>query len=286
MDYLGNDHVSRGGGHDPVEAISEAEATGETAAIFADIRRTMQIPMITSIWRTLVDIEGGLSATWEVTKPLYKTGQPAAALMKLRAQAVLPVPEPLAPGQLSCAGVREEELPVILALIEAYNRSNGMNLMALTGLVVTPSGAPSNAPVPPDPPPWPELPPLPAPADIPADIWTLLRHINRFGAVPGEEGLATIWRHMAHWPGLLAVIYAGLAPLQRDGTIQRSKQQILEIAQAEGKRLAHLRPEIVPLPEVARQMITNYVLDPGLVARMVTIGHGLARWLRPPNEQA
>lgn len=286
MDYLGNVNVSRGGGHDPVAAISEAEATGETAAIFADIRRTMRIPMITSIWRTLVDIEGGLSATWEVTKPLYETGQPAAALMKLRAQAVLPVPEPLAPGQLSCAGVREEELPVILALIEAYNRSNGMNLMALTGLVVTPSGAPSNAPVPPDPPPWPELPPLPAPADIPADIWTLLRHINRFGAVPGEEGLATIWRHMAHWPGLLAVIYAGLAPLQRDGTIQRSKQQILEIAQAEGKRLAHLRPEIVPLPEVARQMITNYVLDPGLVARMVTIGHGLARWLQPPNEQA
>jgi hypothetical protein len=286
MDYLGNVNVSRGGGHDPVAAISEAEATGETAAIFADIRRTMQIPMITSIWRTLVDIEGGLSATWEVTKPLYETGQPAAALMKLRTQAVLPVPEPLAPGQLSCAGVREEELPVIRALIEAYNRSNGMNLMALTGLVVTPSGAPSNAPVPPDPPPWPELPPLPAPADIPADIWTLLRHINRFGAVPGEEGLATIWRHMAHWPGLLAVIYAGLAPLQRDGTIQRSKQQILEIAQAEGKRLAHLHPEIVPLPEAARQMITNYVLDPGLVARMVTIGHGLARWLQPPNEQA
>ena len=271
--------------HDPVAAISETEATGETAAIFADIRQTMQIPIITSIWRTLVDIEGGLRATWEVTKPLYETGQPAAALLKLRERADLPLPEPLAPGQLSCAGVPEKELPVIRALINAYNRSNGMNLLALTGLIVTPTGTPSNDPVPPDSPPWPELPPLLAPADIRADTWALLQHINRFGAVPGEEGLATIWRHLAHWPGLLAVIYAGLAPLQREGTIQRSTQQVLDFAQAEGKRLAHLRPEIVPLPEAARTMITSYVLNPGLVARMVAIGHGLARWLQSPDEQ-
>jgi hypothetical protein len=286
MDYLGNDKMRRGDRHDPVSAISESEATGETAAIFADIRQTMQIPMITSIWRTLVDIKGGLSTTWDVTKPLYETGQPAAALLKLREQAILPVPEPLVPILLTCAGVPEEDLPVIRALVDAYNRSNGMNLMALTGLVVTPSGAPSNDPVPPDPPPWPELPPLLAQANIAADTWTLLQHINRFGAAAGETGLATIWRHLAHWPGLLAVIYASLAPLQRDGTIQRSTQQVLDIAQAEGERLAHLRPEIVSMPEAARKMITNYVLNPGLVARMVTIGHGLARWLQSPDEQA
>ena len=272
--------------HDPVIAISESEATGETAAIFADIRQTMQIPLVTSIWRTLVDIEGGLSATWEIAKPLYETGQPAAALLKLKTQVVLPVPEPLAPGQLGCAGVPEDELPLIRALIGAYNRSNGMNLMALSALITTPAGDPPEGPAPPDPPPWPALPPLLAPADIVPDTWTLLRQINRFGAVPGQQGLATIWRHLAHWPGLLALTCAALAPLQRDGTIQRSTRQVLEIAQTEGARLARLRSEIVSLPEAARHMITNYVCNPGLVARMVAIGHGLARWLEFPDGQA
>ena len=51
-------------GSDPVSAIVETEAAGETAEIFADIRATMEIPLLTSIWRTLVSIDGGLAAVW------------------------------------------------------------------------------------------------------------------------------------------------------------------------------------------------------------------------------
>ncbi len=46
--------------HDPVNAISEAEATSRTAEIFAEIREVMQIPLVTSIWRKLDAIDGGL----------------------------------------------------------------------------------------------------------------------------------------------------------------------------------------------------------------------------------
>ena len=109
---------------------------------------------------------------------LYETGQPAAALLKLRTRASLPVPEPLVPGQLASAGVSANDLPVIRALIEAYNRSNGMNLMVITALVVRPSGMLANAPVPPAPPPWPALPPLLAQPDMAADTWTLLQHVK------------------------------------------------------------------------------------------------------------
>ena len=75
--------------HDPVSAISEAEATGEVAVLFVDIRETMQLPLLTSIWRTLAGVEGGVPAVWEAVKPLFETGQPAAALLRLRAQATL-----------------------------------------------------------------------------------------------------------------------------------------------------------------------------------------------------
>ncbi len=277
--------MSQASRHDPVSAISEAEATGETAVLFADIRRTMQIPLVTSIWRALAGVEGGLRAVWAAAKPLYASGQPDAALCRVLERAVLPVPEPLVPGQLDRAGVPADDLPAIRALLDAYNRSNGLNLMALASLVATPAGRPANHPVPPPPSRWPTLPPLLAQADMAADTWTLLHHLNRFGATPDEPGLATLWRHLAHWPGLLAVIHAGLAPLQKDGTIQRSIRQLLAGAQAEGASLARLRPERIDMPEAARAMVAHYVRHPGLVVRMAALGHGLAHWLRQAETQ-
>ncbi len=40
--------MANGPHHDPVSAVSEAEATGRTAEIFAEIREIMQIPIVTS----------------------------------------------------------------------------------------------------------------------------------------------------------------------------------------------------------------------------------------------
>ncbi|HHZ63454.1 MAG TPA: hypothetical protein EYN53_12550, partial [Dehalococcoidia bacterium] len=108
---------------DPVTAISEAEATGQTAEIFADIREVMQIPLITSIWRVLADFDGGLEAAWAAVRPIYESGQPDAALQKLKAHAGFPVPAPLSAGRLESAGVPAEDLPAIRAIIDAYNRS-------------------------------------------------------------------------------------------------------------------------------------------------------------------
>jgi hypothetical protein len=265
---------------DPVSAISEAEASGETAEIFADIRKTMQIPLLTSIWRMLAHIEGGLSAVWQAAKPLYETGQPALALKKMIEQTPLPLPLPLAPGQLFCSGVSQEDLVVIRALINAYNRSNGMNLLALAALVVPPSDEPTVIPIASvSQQSWPKLPTLPVPEEIDKATWQLLEYINRIGKTTPPSGIATLWRHLSHWPGLLAVIYTGYMPLHNDGTIERAKEKIHDIASREGAKLACLRPEIVSIPKEARKLIEQYAVEPGRVIRMVAIGHGLAHWL-------
>jgi hypothetical protein len=52
--------------HDPVSSIAEAEATGETANIFVDIRATMQIPLVTSMWRSLAALNGDLIAVQDM----------------------------------------------------------------------------------------------------------------------------------------------------------------------------------------------------------------------------
>ena len=45
---------------DPVPAITEAAATGGTAAIFADIRQVLSVDVVNLIWRHLATMDGAL----------------------------------------------------------------------------------------------------------------------------------------------------------------------------------------------------------------------------------
>lgn len=58
--------------YDPVTAIDEAKAAGETAVLFAEIRQTMRIPLVTSIWRGLAGMDDSLRLAWAATKPIYE----------------------------------------------------------------------------------------------------------------------------------------------------------------------------------------------------------------------
>ncbi len=106
--------------------------------------------------------------------------------------------------------------------------------------------------------------------------------MNSIGlAAPGSRAIATLWRHLAQWPGLLAVIHAAFAPLHREGTIQRSIHAVHGVSQAEGARITHLRSEHIVMPDTVRKMITRYATSPEGVVGMVTKGHVLAKWLQP-----
>ena len=56
--------------YDPVTAMDEATATGETAVLFAEIRQTMRIPPVTSIWRGLAGMGDSLRLAWAAAKPI------------------------------------------------------------------------------------------------------------------------------------------------------------------------------------------------------------------------
>ena len=267
-------------GTDPVTALPEKMASGPTAAIFGEIREVMQIPLLTSIWRTLVSIDRGLPTVWAATKPIYLSGQPDAALGRLSRADIFPVPAPLGADQLADAGIDAGELRTALGIIEAYTRSNSLNMMALSGLVLSPVGPSPVDSVPPAAPILPNLPDLLEKPEIAPDVWMRLERVNRLGAGAASRSVATLWRHLAHYPRLLRLINHAFAPLQADGTIDRAVQGVFEQSQAEGARLAHLRGDISTIPDPAIKMVAAYVAGPSGVARMATIGHGLARWLR------
>ena len=55
---------------DPLPAVTEAEASGETAAIFADFRALLGVSMVNLIWRHLATIPGALPWAWAALRGL------------------------------------------------------------------------------------------------------------------------------------------------------------------------------------------------------------------------
>lgn len=265
--------------YDPVTAVDEASATGETAAIFADIRETMGIPLITSIWRGLADMEDSLPLAWAIAKPLYLTGQPEAALARVVKGTDLPQPEPLTTSQLASIGMDGPALAKARAVINAYNRSNGMNLVALLAMTATTRSSPELTATEPTYPAWPAFPALQLREEIAPEVWNVVTEVNGLGSRSPDAFVATLWRHLAHWPGLLALTHSAFEPLQSSGEIKAAATRMVDLAMQEGTRMADLHIGMAGLSEQARTTITNYVVKPGAVARMVTVGHSLASWL-------
>lgn len=68
-------------------------------------------------------------------KPIYESVGPERARMRSVAAVGLPRPEPLAPTALACVGLAKSDITAARAVIAAYNRSNGLNLMVRAALV-------------------------------------------------------------------------------------------------------------------------------------------------------
>jgi hypothetical protein len=229
-------------------------------------------------------MDDSLRPAWDAAKPIYESGEPERALARSIAATNLPSPEPLAPAALTCIGMTEGDVGTARAVIAAYNRSNGLNLMALATLIAptaTGSGAVLAAASRASPARWPPLPRLLPREVIAAETWDIIRRVNAFGASGIDAGIATLWRHLAHWPGLLALIHSAFAPLQSRGLIDEANARLVALSNVEGAHMAHLRPTSPTLSPKALAAITGYVSRPTQVARMVVIGHALAAWLAP-----
>lgn len=267
--------------HDTVTALYEAHATGETAKIFSNIRRTMQIPMLTSIWRILAESEADLASTWGAVKPLYATDQPEAALARLRSDAEFPKLQPVTQNEIENAGVSREALNTIKTILAAYNRSNSLNLLTQTALVVDHSETHVAYPVVATSFETSNLPLLLGREEISDPVWEIVIDINSYGTNSENPGLATIYRHLAYWPGVLSLMQSRLAIAKDQGEIAIGADSVTKVALEEGARLAHLRGEdqLNKMSDYATSTVADYVDGPFNVARIVNIGTALSRWL-------
>lgn len=231
---------------DPVPAITEADAIGEIAELYADIRATLGVPVVNLIWRYLATMPGALAWTWSSVRPLYVSGQVANAAAHLRQSLVLPSQPAWPPAVLEAAGLDSDARAGIGQVLASYDRSNAMNLVALAALRAKANGEADATPVPivdPGADIEGELPVLRPITAMPTATADLVHLLNAMGD-PDQRILASMYRHLSHWPAFLALVWTRMAPLNADGSIDRMIADNLQIARGISRQLARQMPTL------------------------------------------
>ncbi len=200
---------------DPLPAVAEAAATGETADLFADIRATVGVRVVNLVWRHLATMDGALPWAWAAVKPLYLAGLPDEAARRFRASMELPKLE-------SLAGPQPQGVDDVLA---SYDHSNTVNLFALGALVTWLRGEAAEEGTPPPGPrlkaPDVTLPRLNGAEDVSPEIWALVARLNAFGD-RRQIILASMYRQLSGTPAFLELLERALAKVQADGSLDKA----------------------------------------------------------------
>jgi hypothetical protein len=215
---------------DPVPAITEAAATGETAAIFADIRHVLGVDVVNLIWRHLATMDGALPWAWQALRPLYADGSVIGQATALRRDLALPSMPPIQAEVYPALDLRPEDMAAIRGVLSAYDHTNGLAVVALTALRGrldgrVPRGVKPAGPTPPAAMPRVAMPKLLDLTAMPPETAALVTALNGFGTRRPGAVLASMYRHLAHWPPYLAFAWLLLAQLDGDGRLSAAIDQ-------------------------------------------------------------
>jgi hypothetical protein len=273
-------------GTEPIPAIAEGDATGETAALYADLRSTLGLPFVNLIWRHLATIPGGLAWVWTLTKPLYVSGELERLSHQTAALVTFPSLAPLPDVVFDAATIDRDARLVITAMIESYNHANGVNFLALlTAVSVLRDGLPAISGIKPAPVSLgrdtiaaPALPPLPGLSQLPPHVLTLVHRLDGLGRLGSSEAVASLYRHLAHWPAFLAIAYTAVEPLDRNRELARAQEGVIAFGRRQSAGLAGLvNPDLPFLSEIGKAAVLR-ALDEftGLmIGRMIVMGKAM-----------
>ncbi|MGB5199505.1 MAG: hypothetical protein WBN68_10375 [Sedimenticolaceae bacterium] len=259
---------------DTLPAISEHGASGEIAELYADIRQTLNVSAINYVWRHIATIDGGLRWAWQAAKPMFVSGRVERECEHLQAQLSYPQLPRLSDTTLSLVGVHADGRDAIGAILDTYNRGNLLNMVSLSALlaeaVTPPAGQRPRDDLPATDLP---LPPIPEVADLSDEISDQVLALNTLGAKPGPNRVvASIYKHIALWPGYLSVAWVQLAAMHEDGSLL----QLIEDTQHKARcHAAYLAGDLGPRPDgpVADQVRrTVFEFTDTVIARMIPIG--------------
>ena len=264
---------------DPIPAVREDAAAGTTAAIFADLRATLGVPFVNLIWRHLATMPGILEWAWALVKPLQASHELREGANALRASVVVPDCARQPSSVYDAVGVSAADRGVIAAMLRDYNAANASNLLSLLvtqSVLAGQSGQPRpvtlvslRQQV------RPALPRLLGLDELSPATLALVLELDKFGRFASTQAVASLYRHLAHWPGFLAVVHAALSESHRNGRLRAEHARMRDRA----RKLAV--DQILPfasapgLPEASASQAAQaslQIFTSEMIARMVVLG--------------
>ena len=210
--------------------VAEADAAGEVAAVYEEIRATLGIPFVGLIYRNLAVEPGRLASAWGQLQPFFADPATWRVAARLHWQEGDTPPLP-AVAELTSLGLDERFFDRAVATLDAYDRANRLNLLGLTALL-RPRGwddsadggagaAPAAISGPRE-----ELLPLLEVDALPAADRTLLLKMSQ-ALLPAEEPILvpSLLRHLA-LPGLLDSLWPALRPAIAAGFVAAAAEDL------------------------------------------------------------
>lgn len=273
---------------DLLRELPEAEVSGNALNIYAEIKSLCGVPMVALIYRHLATIPGALEWAWALLRPVMVAGLVQERAWELAGRADIPPTPSIPRAALRVAGIMATDETTIAAVLDAYDRANPINILAVRCLSLHLHGLAGNATDCPGVRHWcaPRvLAPLPAMIS-PQNMDPAVRELVLLLTNRGESKASRIWpslyRHLARWPNMLgfaAVIVTPEFPAI-DAAAGRLREEVV-LAAAELTRLMAPPPNIDPPIAAHREQLLSAIDSFTLrIPEMVVIG-GLLRRAMP-----
>jgi hypothetical protein len=264
--------------------IAESEATGRTREIYDDFKASIGLPMVNLVYRHMATTPGCLEWAWGLLRPLFVSSAMADEAARLLAGLSIGDPAPITREMLREAGIDASAERAIIETIEAYDRANPMNLIAMAVLAVElEDGAEGEGEAPPDtesppPPAATALPPLADVRTLPEQTLAVLATLAAQAGIGGSPVIPTLYLHMTDWPGFLDIAAATVAPLDDDGRLGQAASALREEARRAAARLPRYAVgQPAPSEGQRRNLLGLVELFPEAISRMIVIGAHLRR---------
>ena len=273
-----------------VAEIGEREARGEIAALFGDIRRCIGVGMVNLIYRRMAARPGVLPWAWGALRPHFANGAIASEAGALSANIHTGDVAATPREAWFAAGLNDRSLRAVGGIIDAYNRANLANLVAIGALAAfLENGGAARAARAPDADRAPDagealdplrLPPICDMAELDESTAALIRLLSAPLSPPEAPLTPSLFLHLAPWPAFLAVAAASALAPERTVAAAKDGKALHGRAKGTAARLASSMAPAAGIAapdeaELAALAVTARRFAEGPIAGMAVLGRRL-----------